>query len=70
MSNPSTRSFVGTNSPDGTVVGVAPATPLGFYGVNTPLPRGSLPAAATDAATTQALANAIRQYLIDRGLAV
>jgi hypothetical protein len=42
---------------------------VGFYGV-TPVTRRTLPAAATDAATTQALANALRQALIDLGLGV
>lgn len=40
----------------------------GFFGV-TPVNRQTLPAAATDAATTQALANAIRSALIALGLA-
>ncbi len=40
---------------------------LGFFGA-TPVARQSLPAAATDAATTMALANAIRATLIARGL--
>lgn len=44
------------------------ATQLGFHGV-TPISRVTLPAAATDAATTQALANAIRTLLINYGLA-
>lgn len=41
---------------------------IGFLGA-TPLVRQTLPAAATDAATTQTLANALRTALIDFGLA-
>lgn len=45
-------------SPSGALWAVFGATPIG---------RQTLPAAATDAATTQSLANAIRQLLIDFG---
>ncbi len=41
---------------------------IGFLGA-TPIVRQTLPAAATDAATTQTLANAIRSLLLDFGLA-
>lgn len=42
-------------------------TTAGFYGA-TPVARGTVPAAATDAATTQALANALRTALVNLGL--
>ena len=67
MSDPSTRSFVGYNSADGITVGLTPQTPISFYGAN-PIVRPTVPAAATDAATTQALANALRTALINLGL--
>lgn len=67
MSDPSTRSFVGTNSPDGITVGIAAATRLSFYGA-APIVRPTVAAAATDAATTQTLANSLRTALINLGL--
>jgi hypothetical protein len=47
---------------------VGAAGELHFSG-GTPVAKPTLPAAATDAATTQALANAIRTALINNGLA-
>lgn len=44
-------------------------TKLGFYGA-TPILRATVPAAATDPATTMALANALRTALVNLGLVV
>ncbi len=54
---------------DGTVMGQATTEKIGFYGV-TPVVQASIAAAATDAATTQALANDLRTKLIALGLVV
>ena len=67
MSDPSTRSFVGYNGPDGTTVGLNATTPVSFYGA-APIVRPAVAAAATDAATTQTLANSLRTALINLGL--
>lgn len=67
MSDPSTRSFVGTNSTDGITVGVLPTTRVSFYGA-APIVRPTVAVAATDAATTQTLANSLRTALINLGL--
>lgn len=67
MSDPSTRYFVGTNSTDGMTVGVLPTTRISFYGA-APVVQAQVAPAATDAATTQALANSIRTLGINLGL--
>jgi hypothetical protein len=67
MSDPSVRSFVGTNSPDGITVGLTSTTLVSFYGA-TPIARPTVAAAATDAGTTQTLANSLRTALINLGL--
>lgn len=67
MSNPSVRSFVGTNSGDGITVGLTATTPISFHGA-TPVAQQTVTAAGTDAATTQALANSLRTALITLGL--
>ena len=61
-------SVINTGSTTGTKIGVSSAQKIGFYG-STPIirPTGT-PAAATDAATTQALVNSIRSSLIALGL--
>lgn len=61
------RNFVGNNAADGTTVGLSPTVPISFYGA-TPIVRPSVSAAATDAATTQTLANSLRTALINLGL--
>jgi len=61
------RNFVGNSAADGQTLGFSPATPISFYGA-TPVARQSVPVAATDAATTQALANSLRTALINLGL--
>lgn len=67
MSDPSTRSFVGHNSPDGITVGLSATTPVSFYGA-APVAQVQVAAAGADAATTQALANSIRTILINLGV--
>lgn len=52
--------WIGRATPTGPVLGFLGASPIG---------RQTLPAAATDPATTQALANALRQLLINFGFA-
>ncbi len=54
---------------DGALLGRNTTSKVGVDGA-VPVVRTTLPAAATDAATTQALANAIRAMLIARGDAV
>jgi hypothetical protein len=61
------RNFVGNNAADGQTFGVAATTPISFYGA-TPIARPSVAVAATDAATTQTLANSLRTALINLGL--
>lgn len=56
---------VGTTT--GTKIGTATSQKLGFFNA-TPVVQRTLAAAATDAATTQALANSLRTALIDLGL--
>lgn len=51
----------------GAVVGYATDTTVGFYGT-TGAVQQTVAAAASDAATTQALANSLRTILIDLGL--
>lgn len=63
------RNFVGNSAADGQTLGFSPTTPISFYGA-TPVARQTVAAAATDAATTQTLANSIRTILINLGLAV
>ena len=58
---------IGRSGPDGMVMGLAATDKLAFYGT-TPVVQGSSAAAGTDAATTQALANAIRTALLAQGL--
>jgi predicted RNA-binding Zn ribbon-like protein len=60
----STRSYLGSNSADGVVLGLDSEQPIGFYGVTTPVARQTVSAAATDAGTTQTLANSLRTALI------
>ena len=62
------RNFVGNNTADGTILGVSPTTPIGFYGVATPVAQQQVAAVATDLATAQALANSIRTIGINLGL--
>lgn len=61
------RNFVGNSAADGQTLGFSPATPISFYGA-TPVARPSVSVAATDAATTQTLANSLRTALINLGL--
>lgn len=61
-------SVINVGSTTGTTLGVSPSQKISFYG-QTPIVRPtSTPSAATDAATTQALVNSIRQSLINLGL--
>lgn len=63
-----------TNVPEGALdrsaighlVGHHPSSKIGFYGV-TPVTQQASAAAGTDAATTQALANALRTALLNLG---
>lgn len=57
-----------SGNPDGTALGQAAADKINFYGVLTPVIQQTATAAGTDAATTQALANATRTALINIGL--
>lgn len=59
---------ISTGSGAGLKIGGATAQPLGFYGV-TPIVQPSIGGAASDATTTQTLANNIRAALINLGLA-
>lgn len=59
---------IALGSTTGTKFGTASSQKLGFYGA-TPVTQRTLVAAATDPATTQALANSLRTALIDLGLA-
>jgi hypothetical protein len=52
----------------GTKIGTGAVQKLAFYGATPIIRPTSTPAAATDAATTQALVNSIRQSLINLGL--
>lgn len=63
----STKSFLGYNSPDGIVIGLNSTIEVGFYGA-TPVARQTVAVAATDALTTQALANSLRTALITLGV--
>ena len=56
-----------TGGPDGTVMGQSATDKIAFYGV-TPVVQAATQAAGTDAATTQALANAMRTVLRNLGL--
>ena len=68
MAIPTTqRSFVGHNAADGVTLGFSSSTPISFYGA-TPVARPTVSAAATDAGTTQTLANSLRTALINLGL--
>jgi hypothetical protein len=62
----SARSII-TDTTTGLTIGTGATQKLGFYGA-TPVVRRTLAAAATDAATTQSLANSLRTALIDLGL--
>ena len=53
-------------NPDGTKLGQSASDKLGFYGA-TPVVQQASAAAGTDAATTQALANALRTALLNLG---
>ena len=67
-STPATKtSDVSTLVAPNPIVGLADDT-LGFFGA-VGVVKQTLPAEATDPATTMALVNAIRQMLIDHGLA-
>lgn len=63
----SLKSYVGTNSADGVVVGLNSTVPVGFYGA-TPVAQQAVSAAGTDSATTQTLANSLRTALIALGI--
>lgn len=63
----SVKSFVGTNSEDGVVMGLDSTIPISFYGA-TPVAQQAVSAAGTDAGTTQTLANSLRTALIALGL--
>lgn len=54
-------------NPDGTVLGQSATDRIAFYNA-TPLAQVAVPAAATDAATTQALVNALRTALVNLGI--
>jgi hypothetical protein len=56
-----------TDTTTGLKIGTATTQKLGFFNA-TPVVRRTLAATATDAATTQTLANSLRQALIDLGL--
>jgi hypothetical protein len=58
---------IAVGSTAGTKIGTATSQKLGFYNA-TPVIQRTLAVAATDAATTQTLANSLRQALIDLGL--
>ncbi len=49
------------------LIGLAATDPIGFYGV-APVAQASIAAGGTNTTTTQALANDLRQKLIDLGL--
>jgi len=59
--------YIGSNKPDGACFGLSASEKIAFYGT-TPVVQQSSAAAGTDAATTQALANAIRTALLAQGL--
>ena len=52
---------------DGTCLGQSASDKISMYGV-TPVVQAAITAAGTDAATTQALANALRTMAINLGL--
>ena len=54
--------YIGSNKPDGACIGKSATEKVSFYGAD-PIVQVSTAAAGTDAATTQALANAIKVYL-------
>ena len=58
--------YVGKKNPDGTSFGQA-SDKISFYGA-TPVAVQATAAAGTDAATTQALANALRTAMLNYGL--
>lgn len=64
----SLKSYVGTNSADGIVVGLTATTPVAFFG-GSPATQQSVGASATDAITAVALANNLRTALQNLGLA-
>lgn len=53
---------IGTNPPDGMVIGASATEKVAFYG-GTPVVQQSTAATATDAATTLTLANALKVAL-------
>ena len=59
--------YLGTGNPDGTSMGLSASEKISFYGT-TPVVQQASAAAGTDAATTQALANALRTALLAQGL--
>ena len=59
--------YVGDNGPDGTVLGKSATEKIAFYG-GTPAVQQATAAAGTDAATTQALANALKLALDNLGV--
>jgi hypothetical protein len=59
--------YLDKGNPDGTILGQAATSKVGFYAA-TPVVRQATAAAGTDAATTQALANALRTALLNYGL--
>jgi hypothetical protein len=63
---------LGTNGGSGLMIGTAGGSggqKLGFFGKTPTIQRGPLPTATTQVASLQAAVNAIRQALIDLGLA-
>ena len=59
--------YIGNNGPDGMSMGLSATEKISFYGTTTVVQQ-STAAAGTDAATTQALANALKVALDAYGL--
>ena len=59
--------YLDNGNDDGTCLGQSASEKISFYGA-TPVARQASAAAGTDAATTQALANALRTALLNLGL--
>jgi hypothetical protein len=58
---------ISSNKPDGACLGKSATEKIAFYGV-TPVVQQATAASGTDAATTQALANALKLALNNLGL--
>lgn len=67
-STPNIRQYLGNDNNDGISMGYTQSTKLNFYGELTPIVQQTIIVAGTDAATTQALANALRTALINIGI--